>query len=123
MKQLDNSIIRNIATAVLAAVDNAEEQAYSPFDGDSCRFAIDTDLDLDDSMGLSGHVAGDGTAWYATDGDGYCAPVTTETIEKRFNINAIELWDSETDEPVENSLAAQVTALLDEWYPNGKITA
>lgn len=34
MKHLDNTTIHTIATAVIAAVDCAEECAYTPFDGD-----------------------------------------------------------------------------------------
>lgn len=121
MRRLDNSAIRSIATAVIAAVDKTEERAYNPFDGDFCRFAIDTELDLDDSLGLSGHVTGEGTAWYVTEGNGYDCPVTTVTTAMSFTIDSMELWDSQTDEPEDPTTIARVTAILENWYPNGKI--
>lgn len=123
MKAFDDTIIRSIATAVIAAVDCAEERAYSPFDGDCRRFNVDSELDLDDALGLSGHVTGTGTAWYATDGDGYTTPVTTETTAMRVSIDTIELWDSQTDEPADPAITAHVAATVNDWYKHGKLTA
>lgn len=123
MKHLDHTTIHTIATAVIAAVDCAEECAYTPFDGDCCRFTVDKGLDIDDALGLSGWVTGRGTARYVTGGDGYTVPVTTETTAMRVTIDTIELWDSQTDEPVDTAITARIADAVKNWYHNGKLTA